>query len=461
MLVGGLALYLLRAVVRPVRRTGEMARRLAGGDLSVRMPGSGAGEVGVLGRSFNTMAASLEAGREELRLLAREQAALRRIATLVAHGVGPEEVVTAVTAEVHELLRADATVLVRYEADRSATVLAARDGTAPGDAGEHWSRDAADVAAAVLHARGPVSRRRGTGTTGPAGTAAAPALAGSAAGAPIVLEDRTWGAIVVLWDRREEPGADLRTRLAEFTGLVATAIANAQSRAELADSRARIVAAADEARRRIERDLHDGAQQRLVALGLELRAAQAMVGPEGAELGAQLARVAQGLAAASDELRELARGIHPAILSRGGLLPALRALARRSPVPVELELELPVETRLPDPVEVAAYFAVSEALANTAKHARASVVGVTVGLEADALRITVRDDGRGGADPRRGSGLVGLRDRIEALGGTLQIVSPPGAGTTITMTIPTGALGPRDAAGAWRARDTRPPPVPR
>jgi signal transduction histidine kinase len=215
---------------------------------------------------------------------------------------------------------------------------------------------------------------------------------------------------------------------------LATAIANAESRAALAASRSRIVAAADETRRRIERDLHDGAQQRLVSLGLELRAAQAAVPPQFGELEGELSRVAEGLASVFDELREISRGIHPAILSEGGLGPALGALARRSAVPVELDVH--AERRLPEQLEVAAYYVVSEALTNAAKHAHASVVHVELDAQDAILQLAIHDDGIGGADPAHGSGLVGLSDRIEALGGTLQVTSPAGNGTTVLIEIP-------------------------
>ena len=209
-----------------------------------------------------------------------------------------------------------------------------------------------------------------------------------------------------------------------------------QNREELAASRARIVAAGDQARRRIERDLHDGTQQRLVSLVLDLRAAEAAVPPERPELRAQLDGVADGLAGALDDLRELTRGIHPAILSEGGLRPALKALARRSMVPVELDVD--VQARLPEPVEVAAYYVVSEALANTAKHAQASVAWVDVRADDGSLHLSVRDDGVGGATPGRGSGLIGLTDRVEALGGTIALHSPAGKGTSLQVDLPIG-----------------------
>jgi PAS domain S-box-containing protein len=206
------------------------------------------------------------------------------------------------------------------------------------------------------------------------------------------------------------------------------------SRAELAASRARIVTAADQTRRRIERDLHDGVQQRLVSLALDQRQAEAMVPAGLPQLQAQLSRVADGLAGVMQELQEISRGIHPAALARGGLAPALKTLARRSAVPVLLEM--PAETRLPEPVEVAAYYIVSEALTNVAKHAHASAVHVLVEARGGVLGLSIRDDGRGGADPGRGSGLIGLSDRVDALGGTIEVASPDGEGTTLLVTLP-------------------------
>lgn len=217
-----------------------------------------------------------------------------------------------------------------------------------------------------------------------------------------------------------------------------------ESHAELSTSRCRILAAADEARRRIERDLHDGTQQRLVSLVLELRAAQGAVPANQPELKARMARVTKSLLAALDELRELSRGIHPAILSQGGLVAALRALARRSLVPVELDVDVP--QRLPEPVEVAAYYVVSEALANTAKHALASCVRISAHVSDDVLRLSVRDDGVGGAVWGQGSGLVGLTDRIGALGGTLTLHSPSGQGTTLEARLPVTRSYPTDVA---------------
>jgi signal transduction histidine kinase len=218
-----------------------------------------------------------------------------------------------------------------------------------------------------------------------------------------------------------------------------------KSRAQLAASRARVVATADETRRRIERDLHDGIQQRLVSLALTIRAAQATVPPELHELQARWSQVVEGLAGVLEELQEISRGIHPAILSEGGLGPALKTLARRSAVPVELEMH--ADRRLPAQVEVAAYYVVSEALTNTAKHAHASVAHVDVEATDGVLQVSIRDDGDGGANPARGSGLIRLTDRVEALGGTIEVTSPVGQGTTLRVTLPVEAQTASSPAG--------------
>jgi signal transduction histidine kinase len=198
-------------------------------------------------------------------------------------------------------------------------------------------------------------------------------------------------------------------------------------------ARARTMAAVEGARRRIERDLHDGLQQRLVSLGLQVRAAEVSVPPAAAELKWELARVADGLMDVLRDVREITRGVHPVILSERGLEPAVKGLARRSPVPVDLTVR--VAGRLPDHVELGAYYIVSEALANVAKHANANVVMISVEAGPGGLSLSVRDDGVGGADPD-GSGLTGLRERAEALGGTLQLTSQPGRGTSVDVKLP-------------------------
>ena len=226
----------------------------------------------------------------------------------------------------------------------------------------------------------------------------------------------------------------LERRLADFTELVATAIANAEGKSALNASRRRIVAASDDARRRIERDLHDGAQQRLVSLALAVREAEFKVPPESGDLRKELSAIATELTEALDGLQELSRGIHPAILSEHGLGPALRTLARRSAIPVDLDIT--TDVRPAGPIEVAAYFVASEALANAAKHSEASRIDILLEQRDGRLLLSVRDDGVGGADPARGSGLVGLTDRVEALGGTIRVSSRPGEGTQIAVELP-------------------------
>jgi signal transduction histidine kinase len=374
--------------------------------------------------------------RAALARLAEEQAALRRVATLAARGAAPEEVFAAVAEEVGKLLPVDSASMCRYESDGTLTFVA-QWGTvvAHFPVGSRWTLGGHNLGTLVFETGRP-ARVDGyaDSSSGPLGAAVREAALRSAVATPIIVEGRLWGLIAAGSILEQPLPADTDARLASFTELVATAIANAESRAALAASRARIVAAADETRRRIERDLHDGTQQQLTSLMLELRAAEATEPCEVDELRAQLARTAQGLAGVVEELREISRGIHPAILSRGGLGPALRALARRSALPVELDLR--GGQRMPEHVEVAAYYAVSEALTNAAKHAHASVVQVELDARDAMVRVAIRDDGIGGADPAQGSGLVGLSDRIEAVGGTLEVTSPAGNGTTLLIEIP-------------------------
>jgi signal transduction histidine kinase len=367
--------------------------------------------------------------------LAEEQAALRRVATLVARGASPDEVFAAVVEEAGKLLPVNHADLGRYEPDGTVTFVAvwgSRGERFP--VGSRWSLGGKDVSTIVFETGRATRIDSFADASGPLALAAREEGVCSAVGTPVIVEGRLWGVMATVSTLDQPLPADTEARLGSFTELVATAIANAESRAALAASRARIVAAADEARRRIERDLHDGTQQRLVSLMLELRAAEATLPPEVDELTSQLARTERGLAGVLEELREISRGIHPAILSRGGLGPALRALARGSGVPVELELR--AERRLPEHVEVAAYHVVSEALTNVAKHAHASVVNVELDVHDAIVRLAIRDDGLGGADPGHGSGLIGLSDRIEALGGTLHVTSPAGSGTTLLIQIP-------------------------
>jgi signal transduction histidine kinase len=373
---------------------------------------------------------------DELTRLAEEQAALRRVATLVAEGATPAEVFEAVSVEVARLVPADGAAVTRFESDGTVTALGGwTDDGVYAYVGTRYPLEGT-VSGRVFEAGGPARVDNYAEAPGSAPEAAREMGWRSSVGAPITVEGRLWGVLAVVSKSELPLPPDTERRLVEFTELVATAIANAESRAELDASRARIVATADATRRRIERDLHDGAQQQLVTLALELRAAQRSAPPELREHRGELSHIAEGLANVLDGLREIALGIHPAILAEGGLGPALKTLAHRSPIPVALDVR--VEGRLPEPIEVAAYYVVSEALTNAAKYAQASVVRVSVEVRDGVLRVAVSDDGVGGADPNRGSGLLGLRDRAEAIGGTLSLLSPEDAGTSLRLELPLG-----------------------
>jgi signal transduction histidine kinase len=383
--------------------------------------------------------------RAELHDYAEEQAALRRVAVLVARAAPPEEVFAAISAEAGRLLGADFTGMSRYHPDGTNSIVGvwARTGSAASvPVGTRFAPGGQNAATLIFQTGQPVRIDDAREATGPSAEAARGLGARAWVSVPITVEGRLWGSVAMASSRGPLP-AGAEARLAGFTELAGTAIANAESQAALTASRARIVAAADTARRRIERDLHDGAQQRLVTLALQLRAAQAEAPPEAGELAEQLEGAVTEVNDVLEELREIARGLHPALLAQSGLRPALRALARRSAIPVSVQVQ--VAGRLPEPVEVAAYYAVAEALTNAAKHARASVAAVEVAAGGDTLRVCVRDDGCGGADFGDGSGLIGLRDRVEALGGRIFLDSPPGAGTSVRVELPltaTNAGGP-------------------
>jgi signal transduction histidine kinase len=391
--------------------------------------------VGVLVARFQRARQEAETRRVEVALLLEEQAALRRVATLVAHGVPPDAVFDAVTAEVSHLLGADAAVLVAYEPDGTARAMAGFG--EPGidlRLGGPLDPDGHNVTGTMLRSGQTARMDDYAEATGGLAPHVVSLGLQSGVGSPIVVEGRIWGAVIAFTKTAFAPA--IEQRMAQFTELAGTAIANADSRAELAASRARVVAAADEARRRIERDLHDGLQQHLVSLALELRLAASTVSPAEEAVAAQVAATAEGLEAAVEELQELGRGIHPAILAKGGLIPALQTLAGRSAVPVQLDAEL--DRRLPDRVEVAVYYVVAEALTNAAKHAHATAVRVDARADTDTVHLTIADDGVGGADLRGGSGLVGLKDRIEALGGRMELTSPAGGGTRLSADVPLG-----------------------
>ena len=372
--------------------------------------------------------------QQELHELADTQAALRRLAMLVARGEPPEAVFAAVTSEARRHFGGGTARMIRYELDGTATLLANEGTSGPHiRVGKSWEGyPPAGLTATVL--RTGRAARVDDYRNVPGGERYLREGLRSAVALPIHVDGRLWGMIAVGSGAGPLP-PDTEQRMTDFTDLIASAVANAQNRAELITSRARIVTASDEARRRIERDLHDGAQQHLVALALRLRSAAAAAPiPGPGEIRTEITDVAAGLMGVIDELREISRGIHPAILSTAGLRPALRALGRRSPIPVDMNVR--IDGRLPGPVEVGAYYVVSEMLTNAAKHARASMVEVDAEASGGTLRVSVRDDGVGGADPVRGSGLVGLKDRIEALGGRFSMQSPAGGGTTVSCELP-------------------------
>ena len=378
-----------------------------------------------------------EASRDELRMLANQQAALRRIATLVARAVPPSDVFSKVTEELARCLGVMHATLVRFEADAGAVLVACHDERGSRKkmpVGKRFSFDGESVPAMVFRT-GRAARRDSHDDAASADVQYVHELGlRSGVGVPIVVDSRLWGAATVGSSRPEPLPPDTEARVGDFADLVATAIANADARTELTASRARIVAASDAARRRFERDLHDGAQQRLVSLGLQMRTAEALLPSELHAVRQQISDVVAGLRGVSDDLQEISRGIHPAILSRGGLGPALKTLARRSAVPVELCVG--TDRRLPDSAEVAAYYVVAEALTNAAKYAQAAEITVSVGADDTNLLLSITDDGVGGADPHKGSGLIGLIDRVEALGGKLRISSVAGSGTSLRATIP-------------------------
>jgi signal transduction histidine kinase len=379
--------------------------------------------------------------RLEADSLAKQQTALRRVATLVARQADPDAIYPVAVAELARGLGVEHVTMLRYQSDHEAVVVACID-VDPNrqlSVGEQLSLSGDTVAGKVYLSGAPArvaDYRDATGTT-----AARLRSLGlqSGVGGPVSVNGRTWGALVVGSARSTPIPAETESRVMDFADLVATAIFNTETRAELTASRARIVTAADQARRRFERDLHDGAQQRIVTLGLELRAIEASAPAGDGDLRTQLGDVIDGLSGLYADLQELSRGIHPAILSRGGLGPAIKTLARRSPVPVDLDLDL--DGHLSESVEVAAYYVTAEALTNTAKYAEASQVSVRAAMGDGVLHLTITDDGIGGANADGGSGLVGLKDRVDALSGTLEVSSPSGGGTTVTAAIPFGTTG--------------------
>jgi signal transduction histidine kinase len=383
-------------------------------------------------RSRAALAVENERLQQALRARLEEERALRRVATLVAQEHAPELVLAVVAEEVARHLGADGALIARYDGPDRATVVAdwGGPGFAPIPVGSQIELKSESALARVRATLAPTRVDSYEGMPGeyPAQLRALGMRASVAA--PVLVDGQQWGAVAA-GSAAGPFTADAEARLAAFAELVAQAIANVDARLKLSASRARIVEAADEARRRIERDLHDGAQQRLVSIALSLRLAATRAEPATATA---IEHCIDELMTALAELRDLARGLHPAVLTEHGLLPALGMLASRSTVPVGLDSDL--EGRLPPAHETALYFVAAEALTNVAKYARASSATVTLRRDGQWAEIAVADDGVGGVDPEHGSGLRGLADRVEALGGRLTVASAPGKGTTVRARVP-------------------------
>jgi signal transduction histidine kinase len=385
-------------------------------------------------REARLRAREAEGAQTELGRLANEQAALRRVATLVAQAVSTSELFEAVTREVGLQCDADLARMERFEADHSVTALAAwsRSGDAQLAVGARFELEGASIAAQVYATGRPARVDTFVGASGPIAQEAQRLGIRSSVGCPIVAGGRTW--VIAASTRRDTPfPPNTESRIADFTELVATAVSNAEARARLFSSRARLLTTGDDARRRVVRDLHDGAQQRLVHTIVTLKLADRAQARDDDDAAKKLVHEALAQAEeANAELRELAHGLLPAVLTRGGLAAGIEALVSRVRVPVSVEA--PAE-RFRSEIEASAYFVVAEALTNVAKHSGAERAQVKVWVDGSVLHVDVRDDGAGGAQSD-GSGLLGLSDRVVALGGRLRIDSPPGRGTCVTATLP-------------------------
>jgi signal transduction histidine kinase len=386
--------------------------------------------------SETELALALESGeaRDLTIHLAQEQAALRRIATLVASSAKPEQVFQTVAEEAGRLLEARTAATVRFDQETAVVVGSWSDGEGAGlEVGTLVPYSDPDSPVyRVSHEGGRIDDYADV----PGEAARLTRLAGyrSAVMAPITAGGRLWGALAVFSASTDHFRSDAQQRLADFTNLVALALESAEAHDQLTASRARIVEASVAERRRLERNLHDGAQQRLVTLAVHLRIAQECLGEDPAAAEAMLAGVGEELKLALEELRELARGLHPAVLSDRGLEPALQSLANRAPFPVEISGVPPL--RLEEGLEAALYYLVAESLANAAKHADASEARVEISTTSEEVIVAISDNGSGGATIDRGSGLRGLADRIEALSGQLDLKSPSGGGTVVRATLP-------------------------
>jgi PAS domain S-box-containing protein len=374
-----------------------------------------------------------EAKLAEIGRLAQEQRALRRVATLVASEASPERVFTAVSEECARVLEVEASAVFRYEGDDTATVVGryTREETDPFQVGVRVDAPPTSGIGQVLRTGAPARVSDYTEREGEVAEMIRSVGYSSTVSAPIVVAGILWGAVGIA--SAEPLPVEAEQRLSGFCELVSLAVASAQARADLSASRARLVKAGDEQRRKLERNLHDGAQQRLVSLALTLRLARRQLDTDTKGAAASLENAANELTLALEELRELARGLHPAALTEQGLGPALRGVAGK--LPLDVQITAP-DARLPENIEATVYYIVLEALTNVVKHAQATSARVTIEQSDEAVRFEVVDDGRGGADPSSGSGILGLRDRAEAVEGTLFVISPPGQGTIVRAQIP-------------------------
>jgi PAS domain S-box-containing protein len=371
--------------------------------------------------------------RTEIERLADEQAALRRVATLVAEGASATAVFDAVAAEMGRALAADGVTLNRYEPGDEVTVLAHRGSDAQTvPLGTRVSHRGENVTTLVRRTKQAARMEHREGMHGPIGRLADTSGVRASVGAPIIVEGRLWGVAMGNWRGEESPPRDTEQRMAQFAGLLATAIANADSRDQLAASRARLVTAGDEARRRLVRDLHDGAQQRLVHTIVSLKLAERAFGQGDRKAEALVGEALQHAERSNAELRELVHGILPAVLTRGGIRAGIDAVVARLDLPVRVDVP---DERLPSETEASAYFIVAEALTNVMKHSHATHAEVRASVQNGMVHLEVQDDGIGGADPT-GHGLVGMADRVTALGGRLTVESPPGDGTLVAATLP-------------------------
>jgi signal transduction histidine kinase len=419
-------------LVRELRALGDAPRRL-------RIAGPGRMPIsGTLFRLADELVGMvLDAGAHEaLAVLAEEQSALRRVATFVASDPEPEALFQVVAEEAGRLLHARSAATIRYEGEWALTVGRwATDDLGGFEVGTRVPLRGSDGLTAIVARTGAPARIDDyAGVRGRAAEMMVEYGHRSAVAAPVVVAGgRIWGLVLV--SSAGSLGVDAEHRLADFAELVALALESAEARAELRASRVRILEAGVLERRRLERNLHDGAQQRLVSLAVQLRVLEKRLGDRDAAV-ALLRGAAVELEQALAELRELARGLHPAVLADRGLAPALETLASRAPLPVTVE-GVPDE-RLAEPLEAAVYFVVAESLTNAVKHAEASELRVRMASEGGELRVEIADDGRGGADPGagEGTGLRGLADRVEALGGRLALESPVGAGTVVRAVLP-------------------------